>query len=138
MAEEKRMDVSPLLQLMGARTEEYADGYARVSLLVEHRHTNGLGIMHGGVIMALMDEALARSVASKRGIEAARAAPNLGVEMNVSFLRGARPGDEIIVEGRVIRLGRTVAFAEAEVRRRGEQELIAKGRSVFAIVSRRD
>jgi acyl-coenzyme A thioesterase PaaI-like protein len=56
--------------------------------------------------------------------------------MNVSFLSGARPGDRLVVEGRALRVGRTVAFAEAEVRR-GEETLIAKGRFTFVVQSRR-
>ncbi len=54
--------------------------------------------------------------------------------MNASFLLGARPGDKIVVEGRVLRLGKRVAFGEAEAHRDGE--LIAKGRMTFVILSR--
>ena len=59
--------------------------------------------------------------------------------MNASFLSGARPGDRIVVEGRVLRMGKSIAFGEAEARRAqtgarpGDGELIAKGRMTFAI-----
>jgi acyl-coenzyme A thioesterase PaaI-like protein len=55
--------------------------------------------------------------------------------MNASFLSGARPGDRIVVEGRVLRMGKTIAFGEAEARRNGDR-LIAKGRLTFAIRNR--
>jgi acyl-coenzyme A thioesterase PaaI-like protein len=63
------------------------------------------------------------------------AAPHATVEMNASFLSGARPGDRIVVEARVLRVGRRVAFGEAEARR-ADGEMVAKGRMTFVILER--
>jgi acyl-coenzyme A thioesterase 13 len=63
-------------------------------------------------------------------------APHATVDMNVSFLSNARSGDEIIVEGAVLKLGRSVAFGEAEARRKRDNTLIAKGRFTFTIIQR--
>jgi acyl-coenzyme A thioesterase PaaI-like protein len=81
-----------------------------------------------------MDSALGVSLSALRGQDARRN-PHATVEMNASFLAGARPGDRIVVEGQVLRLGKTVAFGEAEARR-GDGELIAKGRLTFTIRNR--
>ena len=124
---------SPFVQLIGAKLEEMREGYVRMSLVLEQKHTNPNGVMHGGVATSLMDEALGAVVASVRGIEAMQAAPHATVDMNVSFLAGPRQGDEIVVEGRALRVGRSVAFGEAEVTRRGKGDLIAKGRFTFVI-----
>jgi len=128
---------SPFVGLIGARQEEFGEGYVRLSLLLEERHTNPNGVMHGGVITTLMDEALGGVIASVRGMQAMQEAPHSTVEMNVSFMAAARPGDEIIVEGRLLKAGRSVAFGEAEARRRGEDGLVAKGRFVFLIPPKR-
>jgi acyl-coenzyme A thioesterase PaaI-like protein len=64
-------------------------------------------------------------------------APHATVDMNVVFIAGARPGDELVVEGRVLRIGRSIAFAEGEVRRRGNDDLIAKGQFTYAILGKR-
>jgi acyl-coenzyme A thioesterase PaaI-like protein len=85
-----------------------------------------------------MDEALGAVIASIRGMETMAAAPHATVEMNTSFLAGPRAGDEIVVEGRALKVGRSVAFGEAEVTRRGRGDLIAKGRFTFVIQGRRD
>ena len=122
---------SPFAELIGGQVEEWSEGYVRMSLGLEPHHTNPHGVMHGGVVTTLMDEVLGAVIASQRGLETVRASPHATVEMNASFLAGARPGDRIVVEGRVLRLGKTVAFGEAEARRDGE--LIAKGRLTFAI-----
>lgn len=106
----------------------------RLGLTVEERHTNPHGVMHGGVITSLMDEALGDVIASVRDGEETWRAPHATVDMNVSFLSNARAGDEITVEGAVLKLGRSVAFGEAEARRRRGNVLIAKGRFTFTII----
>jgi uncharacterized protein (TIGR00369 family) len=128
---------SPFVALVGAKMEEMSEGFVRMSLVLEERHTNPNGVMHGGVATTLMDEALGAVIASVRGMEAMRAAPHATVEMNVSFISGARPGDEIVIEGRALKVGRSVAFGEAEVRRRGRDDLIAKGRFTYVIQEKR-
>jgi uncharacterized protein (TIGR00369 family) len=129
---------SPFVALIGARMEEWREGYVRMALTLEEKHTNPNGVMHGGVATSLMDEALGAVIASVRGLDAMSAAPHATVDMNVSFLAGPRVGDEIIVEGRALKVGRSVAFGEAEVRRRGRDDLIAKGRFTFVIQAPRN
>ena len=127
---------SPFVELIGGRMEEWREGYVRMSITLEEHHTNPNGVMHGGVVTTLMDEALGGVIASVRGLETMFAAPHATVEMNASFLSGARPGDRIVVEARVLRVGRRVAFGEAEARR-GDGELVAKGRMTFVIMDLR-
>jgi uncharacterized protein (TIGR00369 family) len=125
---------SSFIALIGAKLEEWSEGYVRMALTLEEKHTNPNGVMHGGVATSLMDEVLGAVIASVRGLDAMAAAPHATVDMNVSFLAGPRVGDEIIVEGRALKVGRSVAFGEAEVRRRGARDdLIAKGRFTFVI-----
>ncbi len=131
MTDERRR--SPFSAHIGAEMEELREGYARLSVVIEPRHTNPNGVMHGGVITTMLDSALGAALGSLRGPEASRS-PHATVEMNASFLAGARPGDKIVVEGRVLRLGKSIAFGEAEARR--GDELIAQGRLTFAIQSR--
>lgn len=127
---------SPFLDLVGATVEETREGYARLSLKLEQKHTNPNGVMHGGVVTTLLDEALAIAVATARGAEAVRAQPHTAIEMNASFLSAAREGDELVVVGTLLKSGRTVFFGEAEARTRGDNKLISKGRVTFVIPKR--
>ncbi len=127
---------SAFVRLIGGKMEEWQEGLVRLSVAVEPRHTNPHGVMHGGVVTTLMDEVMGGVIASVRGLEVMRAAPHSTVDMNVSFLSAARPGDELVVEGRVLRIGKTVAFGEAEARRRGDGEVVARGRFTFVIAQR--
>lgn len=133
--------LSPFAQMVGAKIEEWREGYVRLSLVLEEKHTNPNGVTHGGVLTTLMDEALGAVIASVRGVDVrggGQAAPHVTVEMNVSFLAGPRPGDDVVIEGRALKVGRSVAFGEAEVRRRGKTDLIAKGRFTYVIQSQRN
>jgi len=125
--------VSPFSAFIGARADEVGEGYVRLALTLAEEHTNPSGVMHGGVVMTLMDSAMGLTLRLQRGEDVAAAAPHATIEMNVSFLAAARVGDEVLVEGRLLRLGRTIAFGEAEARKRDDDRLIAKGRLTFAI-----
>lgn len=129
---------SAFVNLIGGRLEEWREGYVRLALTVKERHTNPHGVMHGGVLTTLMDEALGDVIASVRGWDETYKAPHATVDMNVSFLSNARAGDEITVEGAVLKLGRSVAFGEAEARRKRGDVLIAKGRFTFTIIRREE
>jgi uncharacterized protein (TIGR00369 family) len=126
----------PFTDLVGARVEEVQEGYSRLSLIVEERHTNPNGVMHGGVAATIMDSAAAVALGRLRGENMRRDNPHATVDMNVALISAARPGDELIFEGRVLKLRRSVAFVEAEARRVSDGELIAKGRFTFAISNR--
>ena len=126
----------PFIELVGARVEEAQEGYSRLSLVLEERHTNPNGVMHGGVVATVMDSAAAVALGRLRGEQIRRSNPHATVDMNVALISAARPGDELVVEGRVLKLGRSVAFCESEACRRSDGELIAKGRFTFAISNR--
>ena len=124
---------SALMDLIGGVLDSWEEDRVVMSIKLEGRHMNPGGVLHGGVLTTLMDEATAHAIATVRGLEA----PLATVDMNVSFLAAARPGDELECEARTLRVGRAVAFAEAEVRRRGRGDLVAKGRFTYAILGPR-
>lgn len=76
-------------------------------------HYNPMGGVHGGYAATLLDSACGIAVHSM--LEAGQAFTTL--ELKVSYLRGMseRTGP-VRAEGRVINLGRRVAFAEADIR----------------------
>ncbi len=125
---------SALMDLVGGELDGWEEGRAVMSIKLQGRHMNPAGVVHGGVLATLMDETTAHSIATVRGL----GAPLATVDMNVSFLSGARPGDELQCEARALRVGRSVAFTEAEVRRRGHGDLVAKGRFTYVILQPRD
>jgi uncharacterized protein (TIGR00369 family) len=74
---------------------------------------NPVGLVHGGVLSTLLDSAM--GVAVQTEVEAGVAYAT--IELKVSFLAPLPvDGQELEVRGRVLKLGRRVAFAEGHAR----------------------
>jgi uncharacterized protein (TIGR00369 family) len=80
-------------------------------------------VVHGGVLGALIDTAADFAIAAKLG----RAVPT--VDLRIDYHLPARQGD-LRARARIIRLGGTLAVAEAEVFD-GEGRLVASGRGTY-------
>ena len=83
---------------------------------------------HGGILATLIDLAADYAVAAKLG----RGVPT--IDMRVDYHKAAMPGEELIARGRVIKMGRTIATAEATIRK-ADGTLIASGRGVYMTAS---
>ncbi len=137
MRDPSEAPTSPIMKMIGGKIDSFEEGVSVMSLTLEEKHMNPNGVVHGGVLTTLMDEATGHAIVTIRGLELMAEAPHATVGMSVSFLSGARVGDELICEARTLRLGRAMAFAEAEVRRRGSDDLVAKGTFTYAILAGR-
>ncbi len=73
-------------------------------------HQGFEGIVHGGILSALLDEAMAK-LAFGLGI------PAVTAEMTVKFKAPLAPGDEIVVAGRITKEARRLIEAEARIER---------------------
>lgn len=83
---------------------------------------------HGGILATLIDLTADYAIAAKLG----RGVPT--IDMRVDYHKAAMPGEELIARGRVIRMGRTIASAEATIRK-ADGTLIASGRGVYMTAS---
>jgi len=122
-------------QFIGARVDTLDEGVCRLSLSVAPQHLDRRGVLHTGVLTALLDSSIGIGLGYLRRDEV-RHRPHATIEMSTSFLAEAKVGDEIEVEGRVIHKGRSIAFGEATARRRSDGETLALSRLTFAISSR--
>ena len=73
-------------------------------------HQGFEGIVHGGILSALLDEAMAK-LAFSLGI------PAVTAEITAKFKSPAAPGEELIVSGRLIHETRRLVEAEARIER---------------------
>ncbi len=80
----------------------------RLRTLPEHQGYEG--IVHGGILSALLDEAMAK-LAFSLGI------PAVTAEMNVKFKAPVTPGEEVVVSGRITNASRRLVLAEAKIER---------------------
>ena len=89
------------------RTE--ADGSHHFVLDVAERHCNSHGIVHGGLMMTMIDLVL---VASAKSVPEDRF---VTVSLNSEFIASAALGDRIEARGELIRRTRSLAFVRGQV-----------------------
>jgi uncharacterized protein (TIGR00369 family) len=104
------MTYPPFHTYLGVEVERMEAGEAVAKLSLAPHHLNKRGVIHGGVLSALLDTALGAAVISSIPKEWWCATTSLSVQ----FLEGAR-GGVVTCTGRVLRRGKRVAFAGGEV-----------------------
>ncbi len=105
-------------------------GKLSIAFKVRNEFANPGGILHGGVIAGIIDEAIGMTTFSlgKEGFYVA-------VNLNVDFLRPGLIGETLRVETEVIRDGRTLAHAECKIYNE-QGKLIAKAASNLALTKK--
>lgn len=95
----------------------------RVGLVIEKRHSNPMGIAHGGLLMTLADMVMGIGCGYLTGIRF----PHPTVSMNSDFVRGPKVG--VFVEGkaRIARRTRNFVFCSCELVGDGEVCLTSSG-----------
>ena len=126
----KRLAANPFIKFVGIQVPQLGRGYARFILPFKGDLANSIGLMQGGVIAALADEAVAFALYSlvKEG-ETFNT-----VEMKINFLGAVKEG-EVEAVAQIAKRGRTISLGEFVVRQ-GER-LVAKGLCTYIhLVSR--
>lgn len=98
----------PFVTLVGIERLPAPQGVSLSVLTPRPELLNSFGVLHGGVVMTLMDVAMAsaaRSLQQDMGV--------VTVEMKTSFMRPAR--GRLRAEGRVMHRSGTMAFTEATI-----------------------
>jgi acyl-CoA thioesterase len=116
----------PFIKDLGVEFVSAENGHAVVALDLAPRHLNSWAVAHGGVLMTLLDVAMA---VAGRSLDPT-AGGGVTVEMKTSFLQPANAGTRLIVSGHVYHRSSTLAFCDGEVRDT-EQRLIAKAMGTF-------
>ena len=111
-------------------TRQENNGWA-YGIVTEPRHANRAGIVHGGLLVTLIDHAL-----SAIAWEAAARRPCVTVALDSKFLAPVHPGQLVEARGRVARLTTGLAFMEGSLAVAGEQVLSAS--AVLRILGQRE
>ena len=104
----------------------------RVGLEIRTEHTNSRGLLHGGLIAALADNAMGLRLGVV--LEAAQRRPERGLittSLAIDFLGRAEVGQWLEVDTSFVRAGRRHGVAQAFVTADGE--IIARANAAFAI-----
>ena len=114
---QERMAADHHIKELGIFIKETKPGYAKVSLKIQEKHLNGLGVTNGGVIFSLADYAFA--VAGNAGRK-----PSVAATVTVSFLQSSKTGDTLTAVCNVDKQGKKIGFYNINVYNQ-ENKLIA-------------
>jgi acyl-CoA thioesterase len=108
----------PIASFLKMRLVELTPGCSKVTMKLTPDHLNFNGMVFGGIIMAVADQAFAYATNSL-------ITPSIATQFNIHLISGAAPGDELTAECRVIKSGRRIGVSEMTVTNQSGK-LIAK------------
>jgi len=108
----------PIASFLKMRLVELKPGYAKVTMKLQLEHVNFNGMVFGGIVMAIADQAFAYATNSL-------VSPSIATQFNIHLISGARVSDELTAECRVIKSGRRIGVSEMTVTDQ-DGKLIAK------------
>ncbi len=114
----------------GMEVTEAAAGEVTVAMDVLDRHVNLQGLVHGGMLAILADTACGLSIRS--AMSPGRL--HVTTDLDIHYLSPAKPG-RLFGRGKAIKVGRSLAFAEASVED-GDGTLLARAQSRFSVSGR--
>lgn len=104
------------------------DGTVQIGVSLRDVHCNSRGLLHGGVIAALADNAMGlscgTSLPSVQGL--------VTVSLGVDYVGAAKVGQWLQIEPRVLRTGKSMGFADALIKADGG--LIARASATFRVL----
>lgn len=103
---------NPFLEKLGVELTTWSQGYAEMRLDISPELGNRTGRIHGGVICTLLD-----AVCGYCGLYAPPGEPilrSLTLSLTTNFISTGE-GSTLVAKGYIVRKGRTVFFARAEV-----------------------
>jgi acyl-CoA thioesterase len=117
----------PIASFLKMKLTELTPGYAKVTMKLGPEHLNFNGMVFGGIVMAIADQAFAYATNSL-------ISPSIATQFNIHLISGAGIGDELTAECRVIKSGRRIGVSEMTVTNQ-DGKLIAKATGTTVVTA---
>ncbi|HKZ84369.1 MAG TPA: PaaI family thioesterase [Anaerolineae bacterium] len=118
----------PVAMLIGFRLVSIESGQATVEFEAGERHTNPMGMLHGGVLCDIADAAMGMAYAST--LDEGETFTTL--ELKINFLRPVQNA-RLRASSRVVKRGQTIGLVECDVTDE-QQQLVARASSTCMIL----
>jgi uncharacterized protein (TIGR00369 family) len=125
---ERHFRQSPLTDPWEPLYSKRTDKAVIVGLRLGKPHTNARGLIHGGLIATLADNAMGHSCGHQLG----GLSSLVTIGLSVDFIGSAKVGQWLAVESDVIRTGSTICFAQCLIT--ADDNVIARANATFRVV----
>jgi uncharacterized protein (TIGR00369 family) len=113
---------------LGLRLVETGEGTAVLEMTATEDMANASGFVHGGMISALADSAMGRSLRTlSPGVTRA-----MSFDLKLNFINAAKIGENLRATGQVVHAGRRTVVTECRVEGR-DGRLVATASATFAV-----
>lgn len=129
---ERHFRRSPLTDPWEPLYSKRTDDAVIIGLRLARPHTNARGLIHGGLIAALADNAMGHSCGHRMGGVSSLVTIGLAVD----FIGSAGIGQWLAVETDVIKTGGTICFAQSLIK--ADDIVIARANATFRVVAKVD
>lgn len=120
---------NPTFMTLGITPVSWGGGEAVLKMTAADGFHNGIGFLQGGFYVILADESIALAILAELDPEQGTTT----ISETTEFIRGTK-NDEIFAVAKIIRKGRRIIFAEAEVRRGSiDGDLLSKTTASYLI-----
>jgi uncharacterized protein (TIGR00369 family) len=124
-----RLQGSEFYRWAGVELVDASPGRVEIAFEAGPQHLNLQGLVHGGILATLADTAMGLAV--RTVLQPGRR--HVTVQLGVEFLSPGRPGT-IVAQGRSVKVGRQLGFAEADVTDPNGR-LLAKAHSTLSVTA---
>ncbi|SED37979.1 PaaI family thioesterase [Bradyrhizobium erythrophlei] len=122
---------SPLTEPWEPLYQKKTERSVIIGLRLARPHTNGRGLIHGGLIAALSDNAMGYSCGQATGWTTSY----VTISLTVDFVGSANVGQWLAIESDVIKTGSTICFAQSLIKADGVT--IARASGTFRVVPKK-
>lgn len=117
---------NPFMELLQMRVVELTEGTAKLTMPIASIHTNLYNVAHGGAVASLADATM--------GVACATTGKKvLTLELNMNFIRAAKPSSTITAVGKVVHNGSRTMVAEVAISDE-MTNLLLKARATFFVI----
>jgi uncharacterized protein (TIGR00369 family) len=128
---ERRTRRSPLTDPWEPLYSKATDKAVIIGLRLAKPHTNGRGLIHGGLIAALADNAMGHSCGHVMG----GVSSLVTISLAVDFIGTAEVGQWLAVESDVVKTGKTICFVQSMIK--ADDVVIARANATFRVVPKK-
>ncbi|CAH1774173.1 unnamed protein product [Owenia fusiformis] len=117
--------------MKGLRVVSAGNGNCVCELTVTEDEQNRGGSLHGGMTATLVDV-----VSTCALMTTERQVAGVSVDMNITYMKGAKVGSEIVIDAKTLRCGSTLAFLSVDITHKADGTFVAQGRHTKFIGSK--